>query len=79
MLPTVVGPRPRPNFPEAVIITVMVLLVTLLVIMGMEPVKAVLVVGCAGLFGAAVVQACTTSKLPALLRPTWAELQATTA
>ncbi|MGW1598788.1 hypothetical protein [Streptomyces sp. NPDC002343] len=79
MLPTVVGPRPRPNFPEAVIITVVVLFVTILVIKGMEPVKAVLVVGCAGLFGAAVVHACTTSKLPALPRPTWAELQANAA
>ena len=79
MLSSIVGPKSRPNPPEAVIITVMVLFVTVLVIKGMKPADAVLAVGCAGLFGAVVVRACTTSRLTALLRPAWAELQATPA
>ncbi|MFE7935711.1 hypothetical protein ACFU6S_44735 [Streptomyces sp. NPDC057456] len=76
MFRSIADPRPRPRLPEAVIITVVILSVTVLVITGMKPADAVLVIGCAGLFGAAVVRACTTSRLTALLRPAWAELQA---
>jgi hypothetical protein len=76
MLSTIV-PRPRPYLPEAVIITVMILFVTVLVIKGMKPSDAVLVIGCTGLAGAVVARACTTSRLTAFLRPAWAELQAT--
>jgi hypothetical protein len=80
MFPSVIDPRPRPSLlPEAVIITVTVLFVTVLVLTGTKPTDAVLVVGCAGLTGALVVRACTTSRLTALVRPAWAELQATPA
>ncbi|CAK7288434.1 hypothetical protein [Streptomyces misionensis] len=77
MLNTLVDPRPRPSGPEAAIIAVMVLFVAVLILKGMKPVTAVLVVGCAGLFGAVVARACTTGRLTALLRPALVELRAT--
>ncbi|MGC2996989.1 hypothetical protein ACPF8X_00885 [Streptomyces sp. G35A] len=72
---SIVDARRRPGLLEAVI-TVMVLFVTVLVLKGMKPADAVLVVGCAGLTGVVVLRACITSRLTALLRPAWAELQA---
>jgi hypothetical protein len=79
MLNSMGGPRPRLNVPEAIIITVIVLVVTVLAVKGMKPADAVLVVFCAGLSGAVVVRCCTTGRLTALLRPAWDELQATPA
>ncbi|NEA46824.1 hypothetical protein [Streptomyces sp. SID10815] len=77
MLDTLVDPRPRPSGPEAAITTVVVLFVTVLVLTGMKPATAVLVVGCAALVGAAVARACTTGRLTALLRPALVEVRAT--
>lgn len=76
---TIVPPRPRPSGPEAVIIAVVVLFVTVLILTGAKPVTAVLVIGCAGLFGALVARACTTARPTALLRPALVELRATPA
>jgi hypothetical protein len=76
MFRSFVDARPRPGLPEAVITTVTVLFMTALVLKDMRPADAVLVVGCVGLTGVVVLRACTTSRLTALLRPAWAELQA---
>ncbi|HWU06972.1 MAG TPA: hypothetical protein VN520_11405 [Streptomyces sp.] len=79
MLTTIVPPRACPSGPEAIIITVVVLFVTVLILTGTKPVTAVLVTGGAGLFGALVVRVCTTSKLTAFLRPALVELRTTSA
>ncbi|WEH44011.1 hypothetical protein [Streptomyces sp. AM 2-1-1] len=76
MFTTTVPPKARPSGPEAVIITVVVLFVTVLILTGMKPVNALLVTGSAGIFGALAVRACTTTKLSALLRPAMVELRA---
>lgn len=76
MLNTVTPPRMRPSGPDAAIIAIMVVFVTVLILTGMKPVTAVLVTGCAGLFGAVVARACTTAHLTALLRPALVDLRA---
>lgn len=77
MSKTLVDPRPRPSGPEAVIIAVVVLFVTVHILTGMKPADAVLTVGCAALFGAVVAGACTAGRLTALLRPALAEPRTT--
>ncbi|MGW3341352.1 hypothetical protein ACWDCL_28205 [Streptomyces sp. NPDC001009] len=77
MLNTLVDSRPRPSGPDAVIIAVVVLFVTVLILTGTKPAGAVLIVGCSGLLGAVVVRACTTGRLTALLRPALIDVRAT--
>ncbi|MFB6513093.1 hypothetical protein ACFCXF_14385 [Streptomyces virginiae] len=70
------GLRPRLNFPEAITITVVVVIAAVLVLRGLKPADAVLLVGGGGLVGAIVARACTAGTLTALLRPATAVLQA---
>lgn len=63
MTRSVVPPRALLNWPEAVVITVVVLVVTVLFLSGTKPVTAVFVTGSAGLIGALVARAATTAKL----------------
>lgn len=79
MLNSMSGPRPRLNVPEAIVITVMVLVVAVLAVEGVKPAVAVLVVGCVGLSGTVVVRCCPTGRLTALLRLVRAALQASLA
>ncbi|GAA2500428.1 hypothetical protein GCM10010406_41160 [Streptomyces thermolineatus] len=69
------GLRPRLNFPEATSITVVVVITAVLVLRGLKPVEAVLLIGGAGLVGATVVRLCVAGALTALLRPATAVLQ----